>query len=203
MAACQDQPQGRGSERCRKVRQRLGERGRHRHQQGAGTCHDAPLCQRERDEGRRSLPEALALAEQLSQADAQRPMAVQLGAETRRPSHRLLQADLRRFCLEDHPRAFLLGNAGLRHTHLHECHLPLQEPSALHPRSGGLHRRERTECRGQLSPHHHGARLVGRQGNLPPLQRHLQRRLCLGQRSEGGLHARTEQRLGVRRDEVH
>ena len=90
MATRQDKPQSGEPEHSHKEQERLGERDHLRHQQGAGTRHDAPLCQRERDEGRCRLPEALALAEQFLAAHAERTMAVQLGAEARRPSSRLL-----------------------------------------------------------------------------------------------------------------
>ena len=82
MATRQDEPRDKDQRAGCRQHERLGKRGHLRHQQGARTRHYVALCQRERDEERRCVPAALALAELFSQADAERHVAVQLGSET-------------------------------------------------------------------------------------------------------------------------
>ena len=175
-------------------RRGLGEPRRLRHQQGRGAGHLPPLCRRDGDARRPRLPQALAAHPLQPVPAAERRLAVLLEQAARRPSPRLLPHGLRRERLGLPARPLQLGDARLRHAHLHQHHLPLPQQPALHTGTARLHRHPRAQRCRLLPPRVHPARGMGRQGNLPALRRGIQRDVRLGQRKTGRLQRGGEQR---------
>ena len=120
---------------------------------------------------------------------ARRHVEVQLDENARRTACRLLQERLQRRQLDHLPRARRLGGKRLRHTHIQQFGLHVQDRPAVRDEGAEaqIHGIHRAQPHRLLPPHVHGARRMERQGSLHPLRFRCQCVLRLRQRPQGGL----------------